>query len=106
MSIGLVPPRPPVHLNRQRIRSQVRDGELAPGAAGGFSARGELGTFMILMRPGAIGEKKGAGIGDIQGFWAQPAVAADGAGIPVFRGVKFLPPAPLLHLVVSLQSRI
>jgi len=78
MSVGLVPPRPPVHLNRRRIRSQVRDGELAPGAAGGFSARGELGTFMILMRPGAIGEKKGAGIGDIQGFRSEPAVAANG----------------------------
>jgi hypothetical protein len=39
-------------------------------------------------------------VSGIQGFRAEPAVAADGAGIPVSQGLKPLQPAPLLNGVV------
>ena len=36
--------------------------------------------------------------------WAEPAVAADGAGMTAFRAMKSLQPAPLLNFVVRLQK--
>jgi hypothetical protein len=36
----------------------------------------------------------------------EPAVAADGAGITVFRGLKFLQPAPLLNRVVRVRHDV
>jgi hypothetical protein len=44
---------------------------------------------------------QGRGIEAIQGFQAEPAVAADGAGITASRGVKPSQPAPLLNVVGS-----
>jgi hypothetical protein len=41
--------------------------------------------------------------GDILGFWAEPAVAADGAGITAFRGIQSLQPAPLLNFFVRIH---
>jgi hypothetical protein len=35
---------------------------------------------------------------------AEPAVAADGAGITAFRGMKSLQPAPLLNFIVRRQE--
>ena len=35
---------------------------------------------------------------------AEPAVAADGAGITAFRRILFLQPAPLLNVVVRLGN--
>ena len=37
---------------------------------------------------------------DVRECRAEPAVAADGAGIPVLRGMQSLSPAPLLNSVV------
>ena len=42
-------------------------------------------------------------IEDIQGFRAEPAVAADGASITAFRDIKSLQPAPLLNFIVRRQ---
>ena len=39
-------------------------------------------------------------MGAIRGSQAEPPVAADGGGSTVFRGMKSLPPAPLLNFVV------
>jgi hypothetical protein len=40
------------------------------------------------------------GVGDIPGFKAEPAVAADGAGTTAFRDITSLQPAPLLNSFV------
>src|SRR5215208_1380668 len=36
----------------------------------------------------------------MQGFWAEPAVPADGAGMTSFRELKSSQPAPLLNFIV------
>src|SRR5262249_30492353 len=36
-------------------------------------------------------------VGEISGFWPEPVVVADGAGITAYRGMKALLPAPLLN---------
>ncbi|HEV3115643.1 MAG TPA: hypothetical protein VGY58_01240 [Gemmataceae bacterium] len=45
------------------------------------------------------------GLGNDQGFWAEPAVAADGAGITVCRGMKPSLPGPLLNFIVRPSTR-
>src|SRR5205085_495412 len=43
-------------------------------------------------------------VSGIQGFWAEPAVAADGAGIPGSEALKPLQPVPLLTWVGRRQD--